>query len=103
MAQPYLSPGVFRQEVLPKPSPVLQTGVPGFVGFAGAPPAGTVQINQPVALNCKEEFSASLSSANRFFTDAITGFSENGDTRCYVVAADNSVDPVQGLVNAIAT
>jgi phage tail sheath protein FI len=102
MAQAYSSPGVYRQEVFPKPSPVLQTGVPGFVGFAGAPPVGTLQINRPVALSRKEEFSASFSSANSFLADAIAGFFENGGTRCYVVAADNSIDPVQGLVNAIA-
>jgi phage tail sheath protein FI len=102
MAQVYNSPGVYRQEVLLKPSPVLQTGVPGFVGFAGAPPGGTLQINRPVALNRKEEFSASFSSANSFLADAVAGFFENGGTRCYVVAADSSMDPVQGLVTAIA-
>jgi uncharacterized protein len=103
MAQAYTSPGVYRQEVSLKPSPVLQTGVPGFVGFAGAPPGGTLQINRPVVLSRKEEFSASFSSANgSFLADVVAGFFENGGTRCYVVAADYSMDPVQGLVNAIA-
>src|SRR4051812_4720290 len=102
MAQAYPSPGVYRQESFPKPSPVLQTGVPGVVGFAGAPPGATLLTNQPVALNRKEEFNASFSSANSFLADAITGFFENGGTRCYVVAADDSIDPVQGLVIAIA-
>ncbi|HEU0082253.1 MAG TPA: phage tail sheath subtilisin-like domain-containing protein [Bradyrhizobium sp.] len=101
MAQPYHSPGVYRQESFPKPSPVLQTGVPGFVGFAGAPPGATLSTNRPVALNRKEDFNASFSSANSFLADAIAGFFENGGTRCYVVAAE-SIDPVQGLVNAIA-
>jgi hypothetical protein len=104
MAQTYYSPGVYRQEVFLKPSPVLQTGVPGFVGFAGLPPGGNIQINQPVALSRKEEFSNSFSSVSprpSFLADAVAGFFDNGGTRCYVVAAD-STDPVPGLVNAIA-
>jgi hypothetical protein len=40
MSPTYNSPGVYRQEVFLKPPPVLQTGVPGFVGFAGPPAAG---------------------------------------------------------------
>jgi hypothetical protein len=40
MSPTYSSPGVYRQEVFLKPPPVLQTGVPGFVGFAGPPAAG---------------------------------------------------------------
>ena len=56
-----------------------------------------------MALNRKEEFSASFSSVNgSFLADAVAGFFENGGTRCYVVAADASTDPVQGLVDAIA-
>ncbi len=103
MAQTYNSPGVYRQEVFLRPSPVLQTGVPGFVGFAGPPPGGTRRINQPVALSRKEEFTALFSSASgSFLADAVAGFFDNGGTRCYVVAADSSTDPVQGLVNAIA-
>ena len=103
MAQTYNSPGVYRQEVFLRPSPVLQTGVPGFVGFAGPPPGGNRRINQPVALSRKEEFTALFSSASgSFLADAVAGFFDNGGTRCYVVAADSSTDPVQGLVNAIA-
>ena len=103
MAQTYNSPGVYRQEVFLKPSPVLQTGVPGFVGFAGPPPGGNPRINQPVALSRKEEFTALFSSASgSFLADVVAGFFDNGGTRCYVVAADSSTDSVQGLVNAIA-
>lgn len=104
MAQTYNSPGVYRQEVFLKPSPVLQTGVPGFVGFAGPPPGGNPRINQPVALGRKGEFSTLFSSAGgSFLADAVAGFFDNGGIRCYVVAADSSTDPVQGLVNAIAS
>jgi uncharacterized protein len=103
MTQTYKSPGVYRQEVFLKPSPVLQTGVPGFVGFAGPPPGGNPRINEPVALGRKEEFRTWFSSASgSFLADAVAGFFDNGGIRCYVVAADSSTDSVQGLVNAIA-
>jgi phage tail sheath protein FI len=103
MAQTYNSPGVYRQEVFLQPAPVLQTGVPGFVGFVGPPPDGKDRTNQPVALSRKEEFGALFNSASRsFLADAVSGFFDNGGSRCYVVAADSSGDPAQGLVNAIA-
>jgi phage tail sheath protein FI len=105
MAQTYYSPGVYRQEIFLKAPPVLQTGVPGFVGFAG--PASGLDtdkvINRPIALNRREEFSSYFESANgSFLADAIAGFFGNGGVRCYVVAADSSQNPVQGLVDAIA-
>lgn len=104
MSPTYNSPGVYRQEVFLRPPPVLQTGVPAFVGFAGPPPGGTLSVNQPVAMSHKEEFSASFSSVNgSFLADAVAGFFDNGGLRCYVVAADSSGDPVQGLISAIAT
>jgi phage tail sheath protein FI len=103
MAQAYTSPGVYRQEVFLKPAPALQTGVPGFVGFASPTPGGMSQVNRPVALSRKEDFSAAFNGADgSFLADAIAGFFENGGTRCFVVAADSSVDPAQGLVDAIA-
>jgi phage tail sheath protein FI len=103
MAQTYKSPGVFRQEAFLKPPPVLQTGVPGFVGFAVLPPAGKTQFNVPVSLSRKEEFSEWFSSASgSFLADAVAGFFDNGGAHCYVVAADSAAGPAQGLVNAIA-
>ena len=103
MPQAYLSPGVYRQEVFLKPPPVLLTGVPAFVGFAGAPSGGTLQINQPVSLSGKEELSTSFSSADgSYLAEAVAGFFDNGGGRCYVVAADPGADRAQGLVNALA-
>ena len=40
MPPAYNTPGVFRQELFLKPPPVLETGVPGFVGFVGPPTSG---------------------------------------------------------------
>jgi phage tail sheath protein FI len=103
MARTYSRPGVYREELFLKPPAVLQTGVPGFVGFASPMPGGNVKINQPVSLSRKEEFRGSFSSPSRsFLADAVAGFFDNGGTRCYVVAADAGTDSVQGLVNAIA-
>jgi phage tail sheath protein FI len=103
MAQTYLSPGVYRQEVLLKPPPALQTGVPGFVGFAGAPSGGNLSINLPVALGRKEDFAISFSNGDgSFLADAVAGFFDNGGTRCYVVAGDSATRTAQGLVDAMA-
>jgi len=103
MAQSYNSPGVYRQEVFLKAPPVLHTGVPGFVGFAGPPPGGNLQINQPVAFSRKEEFSTVFSSVSgSFLADAVNGFFDNGGVRCYVVVADSGGDLVQSLANGLA-
>jgi len=102
MAQTYNSPGVYRQEVFLTAPPVLQTGVPAFVGFAGAPPGGTITFNTPVVLHRKEEFSLQFSSAaGSFLADVVAGFFDNGGTRCYVVPADMTGNMVQGLLGGI--
>ncbi len=103
MAQAYRSPGVYRQEVFLDPPPLLQTGVPAFVGFADPLPNSKLGINQPAPLSRKEELGALFKGANgSFLADAVAGFFANGGARCYVVAADSSADRVDGLVNAIA-
>jgi phage tail sheath protein FI len=103
MAPTYNSPGVYRQEVFLKPPAGLQTGVPGFVGFADPPAGGNARINQPVAMSRKEDFGISFKvRSGSFLLDAVAGFFDNGGTRCYVVAADSGTDPVQGLVDAVA-
>ncbi len=90
MAKQYNSPGVYREDVLLKPAAKLVTGVPGFVGFAGA--ASPTPPNQPVILHRKEEFDtkfARLSPGQGFLADAVAGFFDNGGARCYVVRAEN--------------
>jgi uncharacterized protein len=103
MAQAYLSPGVYRQEVLLKPPPALQTGVPGFVGFVGPRGGRDFSINRPVAFSRKEDFAASFTSVEKsFLADAVAGFFDNGGARCYVVAADSATRTAQSLVDAMA-
>jgi phage tail sheath protein FI len=107
MAQTYKSPGVYRQEEFLKPPPVLQTGVPGFVGFADLAdhplPEGKARMYEPAPLSRKEEFRALFKCVNgSFLADAVDGFFDNGGTRCYVVAADSKSNRVDGLSKAIA-
>ena len=93
MASSYRSPGVYREDVFLKQQARLETGVPGFVGFAG--PAKQVLAGQspvepdaPVALHRKEEFKAKFASApGSYLADAVDGFFDNGGSRCYVVRA----------------
>jgi phage tail sheath protein FI len=103
--QAYNSPGVYRQEVFLKPPPILQTGVPGFVGFADPLrlPDSALQFNQPVPLSRKDEFGALFKGANgSFLANAVDGFFDNGGTRCYIVAADSGSDRVDSLISAIS-
>lgn len=102
-AQPYSSPGVYRQEAFLAPSPVLQTGVPAFVGFALPLPGASAMINRPAALNRKDDFATLFSSADgSFLADTVAGFFDNGGRRCYVVAVESDVDPAQSLINGVA-
>lgn len=102
MSQTYNSPGIYRQEIFLKAPQMLQTGVPGFVGFASLPPGGVAAFEKPVVLHRKEEFTQYFSSvAGSFMADAINGFFDNGGTRCYAVSADPAKDSVQGLCDAI--
>jgi len=104
MAQPHLRPGVYPEEVVLKAPPVLQTGVPAFVGFVRPPPGGgTVAIGKPVALRRKQDFDVQFSAEpGTYLADAVAGFFDNGGSRCYVVPAAASPDRAQGLVDAIA-
>ncbi len=103
MPQTYNSPGVYQQEVFLRTPPVLQTGVPAFVGFAGSPQDGKSLIRRPVLLNRKEEFAGHFSNADgSFLIDAVTGFFDNGGVRCYVIAASPDGDRVESLRQAIA-
>ena len=95
----YKSPGVYLEPVFLKPEARLVTGVPGFVGFAG----GTA--NKPVSLHRKNEFASFFSARpESFLADVVTGFFDNGGTRCYVVSADSSPSktPLAALADAVA-
>lgn len=89
-------PGVYREDVRLEPRPVLQTAVPGFVGFATARkvPAGAGVKVKPQPLSRKEDFRKLFDSPqDGYLTDAVEGFFDNGGTHCYVAAVkDQTLD-----------
>jgi uncharacterized protein len=91
----YKTPGVYLESVFLKPEARLVTGVPGFVGFAGD------VVNKPISLHRKDEFKAAFTvRPESFLVDAVSGFFDNGGTRCYVVSADS--DPLKPPLTALA-
>lgn len=101
MAQAYKSPGVFREERVLRPAPVLPTGVPGLVGFADAPDSGT-PTNSPVLLNRKEDWPLHFTARpESYLYDAVNGFFDNGGDHCYVVRVD-AAGGAKGLQDALA-
>ena len=102
MAQAYKSPGVFREEVVIKPPPVLATGVPGFVGYAD-PANGGVAVNTPVLLNRKEDWGLHFTGRKEsYLGDVVAAFFDNGGDRCYVARADIA-SGAKGLAAALAS
>jgi len=84
----YQTPGVYREEVILKSAPQLQTGVPGFLGFVNSESAG--RFTGPVWLNRHDEFDVrfqGLLPQRSYLADAIHGFFSNGGARCYVAVA----------------
>ena len=91
----YRSPGVYLEPVFLKPEARLATGVPGFIGFANGTP------NQPMSLHRKDEF-LFATPPDGFLAEAVTGFFDNGGTRCYVTLVETgpSVDPIAAFAQA---
>ena len=89
MALARKSPGVEREEVFLKPQALLETGIPGFVGFADPrPDAKSIKPKSgvPFALHRKIELSDYFSCPPvGFLADAVAAFFDNGGERCYVV------------------
>ncbi|MGG6297729.1 phage tail sheath family protein [Leptolyngbya sp. AN02str] len=79
-------PGVYRQEVFPKPAPVLPTGVPLFVGFLAAGPAMATLLS-PQRLTHWPQFIEKVDKIHRrpSLDAAVHGFFANGGELCYVV------------------
>src|SRR5262245_9399 len=92
----YRSPGVYFEPVFLKPEARLATGVPGFVGYATGTP------NQPMSLHRKDEF-LFATPPDGFLAEAVTGFFDNGGTRCYVAIVEQgpTVDPIEAFTAAI--
>ncbi len=87
----FVTPGVYRQEVLPTPPAELRTGVPAFLGYA----SGMAAVNTPVALASSADFIARFGGpmAGSYLANAVGGFFSNGGTLCYAVRLDDLTAP----------
>lgn len=100
----YQAPGVYQQDVYPPPGPVLLTGVPAFLGFAGPGSSGDpVPSRTPVPLTLWPQFEALFGppSADAFLAYAVRGFFENGGLLCYVVRLDSELTPIAALTEGL--
>jgi hypothetical protein len=86
----YQAPGVYREEVFPKPRPGLLTGVPAFVGFAQRG-----NINEPQELSLFNQFEDTFGTAiaGSYLYDAVEGFFQNGGTLCYIIRLQEVQNP----------
>src|ERR1700752_3449493 len=106
MATGYQTPGVYREEVILKSAPELQTGVPGFLGFVKRESADLFK--EPVLLNRNHEFDVRFEkhfAEGSYLADAVQGFFSNGGARCYVAVAGFSLqeDPKWSNEGALKT
>lgn len=82
-------PGVYLQDRRERPSPVLSTGVPVFVGLVSSETYG------PLLLRQKASFPG---DARRHLDEAISGFFDNGGDHCYVVGVHAAVLDTEGKI-----
>ncbi|NEO80515.1 phage tail sheath subtilisin-like domain-containing protein [Moorena sp. SIO4G3] len=89
-----LTPGVYREEIFPKPAPGLFTGVPVFLGFAETGP-----INSPQSLTLWSQFTETFGQplADGYLAYAVRGFFENGGSLCLVVRLEDGVSLTEAL------
>ncbi|HET9131991.1 MAG TPA: phage tail sheath subtilisin-like domain-containing protein [Terriglobia bacterium] len=92
----YLTPGVYKEEVLPVTNLELLTGVPAFLGIANPQPP----VKDPQLLTSwdqklfQQKFGDPIPGSHLFY--AVRGFFENGGLQCYVVPLqDGSVSSLE--------
>lgn len=98
-------PGVYLEEVFSRTEVILQTGIPGFVGFFMAIKKDRDEVlpNSHLILHRQQDFTDKYVTPDGYLTEAIIGFFENGGTLCYVVRADPAKNPQKALIEAINT
>ena len=85
----YRVPGIYPEEVTPRPPAELRTGVPAFLGFAASTaPAERLNTPHPLTLWPQLEQRVGPPAANSYLGNALRGFFENGGGQCYVVYLD---------------
>jgi Bacteriophage tail sheath protein len=78
--RPYVTPGVYREDVFPPRPAGLPTGVPVFLGLATE---GTV--GSPERLTNRQRFADVFGAAPGWLASAVEGFFANEGTECFVV------------------
>ena len=95
-------PGVFLNQIAPKPKPELITGVPLFLGLASAEESA----NEPRKLTLKnyhfDQYFDQAPEHKGYLRDAVRGFFDNGGRLCYAIALDkNTLEALQqGLLES---
>ncbi len=84
---PYLSPGVYVEEIDSGARPILAVGT-STAGFVGTAPNPGARLNEAVAINNWSQFQREFcrdGDASTDLANAVFGFFLNGGSRCYVV------------------
>jgi phage tail sheath protein FI len=87
----YVTPGVYKEDILPEPAATLRTGVPAFLGYTHKVGADRKLLNVPQRLTRWPEFEPHFGAplADGYLGTAVRGFFDNGGRQCYVVPLDN--------------
>lgn len=90
------APGVYRQDVFPTPAPAFLTGVPAFLGYAGA---GSHEPNVPQVLTLWPQFAERFPApeGGGYLGAAVKGFFENEGLLCHVLALEDTGSPLRDL------
>lgn len=94
---PYLSPGVYVEEIDSGARPILAVGT-STAGFVGTAPNPGARLNEAVAINNWSQFQREFcrdGDASTDLANAVFGFFLNGGSRCYVVNVKKD-DPIAG-------
>ena len=97
----YRTPGVYQEEVFPRPAAGLRVGVPAFLGLAQRGP-----VNLPRMLTLWTHFGEAFGSAlsEGYLGYAVRGFFENQGRLCYAVRLeDNTEGALQAGLDALST
>lgn len=93
------APGIYLDSVLPKPAPVLLTGVPIFLGVIPAFPTFNAP---PAKLTLWTQFQVNFGNPTAgFLAPAVRGFFENGGQVCYVLPMQDKSQ--EALIAALKT
>jgi uncharacterized protein len=90
------APGVYRQDVFPTPAPAFLTGVPAFLGYAGA---GSHEPGVPQLLTLWPQFAERFPppEGGGYLGAAVRGFFENEGLLCHVLALEDTGSPRRDL------